>query len=96
MHVVTDPRQFRVTVGVWNRPIERAGIWWNAAEVVHVDFRTAESTLLFLEWLSEHQLGRKRLLDTLFASTLSASGITSMLTLNRDDFAVFGVFSFPK
>ena len=94
IHVVTDPRRFESPLDL-EQAVERAGIWWNAAEVVHV-FPTAESTLLFLEWLEEHQLGRKRLLDTLLASTLSASGITSMLTLNRDDFAVFGVFSFPK
>jgi hypothetical protein len=29
---------------------------------------TAESTLLFLGWLEEHNLGRKRLLDPMLAS----------------------------
>jgi len=94
IHVVTDPRRFSSPLTV-EQAIARAETWWNAAEVVHV-FPTAESTLLFLGWLEEHKLGRKRLLDTMLASTLQARGITSILTLNRDDFAVFGGFTFPK
>jgi len=94
IHIVTDPRRFSSPLTV-EQAIERAEIWWNAAEVVHV-FPTAESTLLFLGWLGEHQLGRKRLLDTMLASTLLSGGVTSMLTLNRDDFTVFGDFTFPK
>jgi predicted nucleic acid-binding protein len=94
IHIVTDPRRFSSPLTL-EQAIERTGIWWNAAEVVHV-FPTAESTLLFLGWLEEHKLGRKRLLDTMLASTLQASGVTSLLTLNRDDFTVFGGFTFPK
>ena len=94
IHVVTDPRRFSSPLHV-DQAVERAEIWWNAAEVVQV-FPSAESTLLFLGWLGEHRLGRKRLLDTMIASTLQASGVTSILTLNRDDFEVFGHFSFPQ
>ena len=94
IHVVTDPKRFSDPLTL-EQAIERAEIWWNAAEVIHV-FPTAESTLLFLGWLEAHKLGRKRLLDTMFASTLQTGGVTSMLTLNRDDFAVFGGFTFPK
>lgn len=94
IHVVTDPRRFSSPLTL-EQAVERAEIWWNAAEVVHV-FPTAESTLLFLGWLEEHKLGRKRLLDTMLASTLQANGVTSLLTLNRDDFSVFGGFTFPK
>jgi predicted nucleic acid-binding protein len=94
IHVVTDPRRFSSPL-TQEQAIERSEIWWNAAEVVHV-FPTADSTLLFLGWLEEFRLGRKRLLDTMLASTLQASGVTSILTLNRDDFAVFGSFTFPK
>jgi len=94
IHVVTDPRRFSSPLTL-EQAVERSEIWWNAAEVVHV-FPTAESTLLFLGWLEEHKLGRKRLLDTLLASTLQASGVTSLLTLNRDDFTEFGGFTFPK
>ncbi|TAK99013.1 MAG: PIN domain-containing protein [Verrucomicrobia bacterium] len=94
IHIVTDPRRFSSPLTL-EQAIGRAEIWWNAAEVVHA-FPTAESTLLFLGWLEEHKLGRKRLLDTMLASTLQASGVTSLLTLNRDDFVVFGGFTFPK
>jgi hypothetical protein len=58
-------------------------------------FPTAESTLVFLGWLEEHRLGRKRLLDTMLASTFRGAGIDSILTLNRDDFSIFGGFAFP-
>ena len=94
IHIVTDPRRFSSPLTL-EQAMERAEIWWNAAEVVHV-FPTADSTLLFLGWLEEHKLGRKRLLDTMLASTLQANGVTSLLTLNRDDFTVFGNFTFPK
>ncbi|MHB8522719.1 MAG: PIN domain-containing protein [Limisphaerales bacterium] len=94
IHIVSDPRRFSAPLET-EQAIERAETWWNAAEVVHA-LPTAESTLLFLGWLSEHHLGRKRLLDTMLASTLRANGVTSLLTLNRDDFAVFGRFTFPR
>jgi len=94
IHVVSDPKRFASPLTV-AQAVERAEDWWNAAEVVHV-LPTAESTLLFLGWLEQHQLGRKRLLDTMLASTLRSGGVTSMLTLNRADFAVFGGFTFPK
>ena len=38
-------------------------------EVRHI-YATAESTALFLKWMSLHQLGRKRLLDTQLAADL--------------------------
>jgi len=94
IHVVTDPRRFSSPLTL-EQAVERAEIWWNAAEIVHI-FPTSESTLLFLGWLEEFKLGRKRLLDTMLASTLQASGITSLLTLDRSDFALFGTFTFPK
>jgi predicted nucleic acid-binding protein len=94
IHVMTDPRRFSSPLTV-EQAVGRAGIWWNAGEVVHV-FPTTESTLLCLGWLEEHRLGRKRLLDTMLASTLQAAGVRSLLTLNRDDFNVFVTFSFPR
>jgi predicted nucleic acid-binding protein len=94
IHVVTDPRRFSSPLTL-EQAVERAQIWWNAAEIVHV-FPSVESTVLFLGWLGEHRLGRKRLLDTMLASTMQAGGVTSILTLNRNDFAVFGTFTFPR
>ncbi len=94
IHVVTDPRRFSTPLDL-DAAIERAEAWWNAAEVVQV-FPTADSTLIFLNWLAQHRLGRKRLLDTMLAATVLNAGVTSMLTLNREDFEVFGCFEFPK
>lgn len=94
IHVVTDPRRFSSPLTA-EQAISRAGIWWNAAEVIHV-FPTAESTLLFLNWLDEFKLGRKRLLDTQLAATFLSAEISSVLTLNRSDFATLKRFSFPK
>ena len=94
IHVVTDARRFSSPLTL-EQAVQRAQLWWNAAEVVHV-FASAESTLLFLGWLEEFKLGRKRLLDTQLAAGLSAAGVTSVLTLNWDDFAVFQRFSQPK
>ena len=94
IHVVTDPRRFSSPLTL-EQAVERAQLWWNAAEIDRV-FPTVESTLLFLSWLGEHRLGRKRLLDTMLAATMKAGCVTSILTLNRNDFAVFGTFTFPK
>jgi predicted nucleic acid-binding protein len=94
LHVITDPRRFASPLTM-EQAGDRAEIWWNASEVIHV-FPTAESTLLFLSWIAGHNLGRKRLLDTILASTFQAAHVNSILTLNRDDFAIFGGFTFPK
>lgn len=94
IHIVTDPRRFSLPLTM-EQANERAQMWWNATGIVHV-FQTTESSLQFLDWLEEFQLGRKRLLDTMLASTLQGGGVTSILTLNRDDFALFGKFTFPK
>lgn len=94
IHVVTDARRFTAPLAV-EQAIHRAETWWNAAEVIQI-FPTAESTLLFLGWLEEFKLGRKRLLDTQLAATLLSAKIHSVLTLNRDDFAALKSFTFPR
>lgn len=90
IHVVTDPRRMP-------RPLElpdatqRAGHWWQSAEVIRV-FPDGETAARFLGWLREHRLGRKRLLDTLLASTFRSHGIRRILSNNASDFLVFGGF----
>lgn len=71
--------------------ISRAALWWNAREVTQV-FPGQESVVLFLDWIAEHGLGRKRLLDTLLAATYFSSGIRSILSSNARDYGVFGCF----
>lgn len=91
IHVVTDPRRFEkpLAMAAARRLAEQ---WWTAREVVHV-FPDDKATRLFLAWLDEFSLGRKRLLDTLLAATYRQAGIESILTTNRSDFQVFGVFN---
>jgi predicted nucleic acid-binding protein len=94
IHAITDPKRFGAPLNL-KQAVSRAEFWWQAGEVVHV-FPTVESTLLFLSWMEEFNLGRKRVLDTMFAATLQTTDISSVLTLDRKDFAVFGSFTFPK
>lgn len=94
VHVVTDPRRFSHPLDM-EQALGRAQLWWEAGEVRPV-FPGVESTRRGLDWLMNHRLGRKRLLDTQLAATYLGNGVTSILTLNRADFEVFGVFTFPE
>jgi predicted nucleic acid-binding protein len=91
VHVVTDARRFSAPLAM-PRALERAKAWWSARDVIRLapeDRAVAWS----LDALSQHQLGRKRILDTLLAGTLRSAGVFSVLTLNPDDFATFGEFT---
>lgn len=90
VHVITDPRRFSDPLPI-DQAISRAESWWSAREVAHA-FPAPESTLLFLTWIAEHRLGRKRLLDTLLAATYFSNGIRSIITSNVRDYGVFGCF----
>ncbi len=90
IHVSTDPRRFQRALATDNAR-DLAARWWMAREVDAV-FPGAASTQQFLDWLRVHQLGRKRLLDTFLAATYLHAGVTSILTLNAQDFGVFGCF----
>jgi predicted nucleic acid-binding protein len=91
IHIVTDPRRFANPLDM-AAARQLAGQWWTAREVVRV-FADESSAELFLAWIEEFSLGRKRLLDTLLAATYHRADIQSVLTTNRADFAVFGVFN---
>jgi predicted nucleic acid-binding protein len=90
VHVVTDSRRFQRPLSMKTAMI-KSERWWNAAETEQVlpsDLAVAG----FHNWMRDHQLGRKRVLDTLLAATHRAAGVTSLLTLNAADFAIFGEF----
>lgn len=91
IHIVTDPRRFTQPLDM-AAAVPLAGQWWTAGNVVRV-FPDDSATLQFLHWVQQFFLGRKRLLDTLLAATYRQAGITSLLTTNPADFAVFGVFT---
>jgi len=90
IHIVTDPRRFAKPLDM-TAALRLANQWWTAREIVHV-IPDEAATELFLTWLEEFSLGRKRLLDTLLAATYRQVGIQSVLTTNQADFQVFGVF----
>ncbi len=90
IHVVTDPRRFSAPLSM-EQALGKALGWWEAREVRPV-YPSLDSTRLTLQWLRQHRLGRKRLLDTQLAATYYAEGINSLLSTNFSDFEVFAVF----
>ena len=92
VHVVTDARRFQQPFAM-ETALDKSERWWNAAETDQV-LPTDVVVARFHDWMRRHQLGRKRVLDTLLAATYRAAGVTSLLTLNTEDFAVFGEFAF--
>jgi predicted nucleic acid-binding protein len=89
-HVVTDPRRFERPLEMLDA-LELCEQWWNADECrpVPVD---ADVGALFLAWMHEHRLGRKRLLDTLLAASYHRAGVTRLATSDWRDFERYGVF----
>ncbi len=90
IHIVTDAKRMPQPLTMADA-ISRAEHWWQAAEVVRV-FPEGESVTHFLAWLTRHQLGRKRLLDTLLAATFHRAGINRIISNNKSDYKVLGVF----
>lgn len=90
IHVVTDPRRFQTPLEV-SQALERAAFWAEAREVTLL-YADDEANAIWLKWLADFQLGRKRLLDTLIAVTWHVAGIREICTLNPRDFSVFGAF----
>jgi predicted nucleic acid-binding protein len=82
VHVVTDERRFQQPFSM-ETALNKSEHWWNAAEVDQV-LPTDVAIALFHTWMRRHRLGRKRVLDTLLAAD-----VTSLLTLNATDFAIF-------
>jgi predicted nucleic acid-binding protein len=90
IHVVTDARRFESPLTV-SEALERAAFWSEAREVTLLA-ADEEVNVLWLKWLAEFHLGRKRLLDTLIAATWHVAGVREIWTLNPRDFKVFEVF----
>jgi predicted nucleic acid-binding protein len=93
-HVITDARRFE-------RPLEMTAAlvlceqWWHAEEsrVVVAD---AEVGAVWLVWMRELRLGRKRLLDTMLAATYYRAGVRRLASTNWRDFASYGVFELER
>jgi len=87
LHIVTDARRFdppvsmKDAVGVVRGYLDRANV-----ECLSVD---ELSLVRALDLLEHHQLGRKRIADTLFAASLLNHGVRELITCNTTDFKVF-------
>lgn len=90
VHVVTDPKRFTQPLTM-EAALERAEIWWESPEVDQLG-SDAFSVRTFFDWMRQHRLGRKRILDTMLASTFREAGVQSILTTNARDFAVLDGF----
>ena len=90
VHVVTDHRRFERPLEV-DDALAVAEKWWNASECRQVP-ADREAVSIFLDWMTFHRLGRKRLLDTLLAACYRAAGITRLATTGWRDFEVYGAF----
>ena len=90
VHTVTDPKRFPTPLSMPDA-LSRAEYWRTARESKLV-FPTTASTKLFVEWMTQFQLGRKRLRDTMLAASYFSAGVTRNVTLNAKGFRVFGCF----
>ena len=90
VHAVTDGKRFQRPLSM-SEAIDAAEHWWNADSVKQF-FPTLESVLLGFRWMRQHDLGRKRVLDTQLAATFHVHGVTRILTSNTRDYRVFGSF----
>ncbi len=90
IHIVTDGRRFESPLAI-SEALQRA-VFWSEAREVTLLAADVEVNALWLKWLEDFHLGRKRLLDTLIAATWHAAGIRDVCTLNPRDFKVFDVF----
>ena len=90
IHVVTDERRMPRPLTMADA-IARAEGWWLAAEVIHV-FPGGRTVAEFVDWLRQHRLGRKRLLDTMLAATFRNAGVRRVITNNARDFEVLNCF----
>ena len=71
--------------------LARAEYWWQAREVVRI-YPEGDAVSTWIEWLRDHRLGRKRLLDTMLAASACTQGISTIVTNNAKDFQIFGRF----
>jgi predicted nucleic acid-binding protein len=91
LHIVTDPKRFETPL-----TMPEALQWatfWSQAEEVAVLATDMTAHWQWLDWIGHHQLGRKRLLDTILAATWHAAGVREIFTLNPQDFTIFQAFT---
>lgn len=87
VHVITDSRRFDEPVSI-QESIALARLYLDRTNVecVAIDSPSMSSTFELMEL---HQLGRKRIADTLLVATLLRHGVQELMTCNVADFRVF-------
>jgi predicted nucleic acid-binding protein len=90
VHVVTDSKRLKEPLSM-EEALARAEYWWQAREVVRI-YPEGDAVSTWIEWLREHRVGRKRLLDTMLAASAYTQGISSIVTNNETDFKIFERF----
>ncbi len=90
VHCSTDPKRFAEPL-----TCVQALDWTDALlDLPHVQMIVPDQAALrlWLRWMREFRLGRKRTLDTQLAATLHLAGVKHLLTANPSDFRIFSVF----
>ena len=87
LHVVTDERRFNPPLTM-NEALQWLGDFLTNPSVGLIQ-PGSDSLQVTMDWMQQHNLGRKRILDTHFAAILYGHGVTRLLTSNPADFTVF-------
>ena len=66
--------------------------WLNSRETIYLQADEA-SNRIFIQWMRQNRLRRKRINDTRIASIYYEHGATDILTTNVRDFSVFEKFN---
>ncbi len=87
VHVITDSRRFDEPVKI-PEAIALTRLYLNRTNVQCLEIDAAAVELAF-DLIDQHQLGRKRIADTLLVATLVHHSVEELVTHNRSDFEVF-------
>lgn len=89
-HIVTDSKRFETPLSM-EQAIERTWFWieQERIKVIYPDDSSFKRAQI---WLSQHNLGRKRLIDTHMAACYASNGIDEIWTANPKDFEIFETF----
>jgi predicted nucleic acid-binding protein len=93
-HVVTDPRRFERPLPM-DEALSIGQRWWQARECRRVPVGE-DAVSIFLDWMTLHRVGGKRLLDTLLAASYRAAGVTRIATSDWRDFELFDAFEIVR
>lgn len=76
LHVVTDSKRFQRPFSM-DEALAAARQWWEAQETIQM-YPTRAGVVSFQIWMRDYRLGRKRILDTLLASSYRQHGVSAL------------------